>query len=610
MIATETSRAWAHRITEPLPWTWQQQLRQHWADKAAGPKGDFFGQVQAEREANEELRRMLDRLGVVRVPLDASDATICDEAEKCVSRALQLATVYHQAADLRAALGRMAESYGITPPGHKKHKDAPAIARLSCPMWWRRQLRKVHGRQVERAAILFGYVNKRRECYASDNTVQRRAAQNRRNAASLEATTATNELGQEFTLAELAAKGTANKAIRRAELMTRIAGFERIAKDLGHAGLFLTITCPSRMHRYTTAKKKGHKEGFPVVNRKYDGTTPREANAYLCKVWARIRAELARQGISLYGFRIAEPQHDGTPHWHLLVFHEQQKYDAIHNVVWDKALADSGNEPGAKNVRCDFRPMDHRSAAGYIAKYVAKNIDGYAIEKDLYGNDAITASARVEAWATTWGIRQFQQVGGPPVGPWRELRRVQAIPAGAPQHLADAHRAAQRIEATDTEELKAAAWDHYVKAQGGVFCGRDYAIRVTLREVEGLGRYGDAIAPKPCGVETQSREIWFPEWMQHIRGQSLRVVHWFVESVRHVWTIARKCAGNLAVPLRAIGSPWTRVNNCTATPGQIDAELAAAEADAAKTDRITWGKDHERTRNPRTGTQNHANACS
>lgn len=49
------------------------------------------------------------------------------------------------------------------------------------------------------------------------------------------------------------------------------------------------------------------------------------------------------------------------------------------------ALADSGNERGAAQHRCDFKLIDKArgTAAGYIAKYVAKNIDGEHVGEDL-----------------------------------------------------------------------------------------------------------------------------------------------------------------------------------------------------------------------------------
>lgn len=581
--ARESSQEWVASQVSGLPALWRQTLINRW-DRQAGAHrpGDHIGATHAERDANTALRTIAASLSGARMELDASDASICQEADRMAAKVGEVATLYHTMPLIRAAMERIAIGQGIAPPLNNPDltshiEDGPAVARMADPLWWRRQLRKVHGKQVEGAAIELGYVHRGRDPYVSNESVNRRAQQNDRNAASLRATTATNEHGQEFTLAELAAAGPANKAIRRAELMTRIAGFERIANDLGHVGMFLTITCPSRMHKWRTVAG-----GRVMENPKYDGTLPNEAQKYLAKVWARTRAALARRGLGQYGFRIAEPNHDGTPHWHLLVFldpayRSDPKRGAVARfraIVRRYALADSPDERGARAHRVDFKPIDKArgSAAGYIAKYVSKNIDGYRLDKDLIGNDAVQTSHRVEAWASTWGIRQFQQIGGPPVGPWRELRRVQAIPAGAPAHLIDAHHAVNKITDLEAGTVKSVAWDRYVKAQGGVFCGRAYRVRITMQEPEPgdlSGRYGEAPAARPVGVETKHTEYYTPAHMAHMGGRAERTVLWAVESVRHVWAIARKVAavvqsaGALVLGVAQLAAPWTRVNNCT-----------------------------------------------
>lgn len=370
-----------------------------------------------------------------------------------------------------------------------------------------------------------------------------------------EATTARNEEGPVFTLAELAASSTANKQIRRAELMTRIAGFERNA---GHQGLFVTLTCPSRFHHYLVVNGGKH----AVSNPKYDEhETPATTHKYLTRVWAHTRAALARQELRAYGLRICEPQHDGTPHWHMLLFCPPAQVEALMATLRIYARQDSGDEKGAQQHRWDFKLIDKArgTAAGYIAKYVAKNIDGEHVGDDLEGRPATGSAKRVEAWCSTWRIRQFQQVGGPPVSVWRELRRIKHLPTAAPAHLQRAHRAANKQIQHDGDETATVAWDNYCRAQGGIACGRGAAIKLSMRETETLGRYGDAAQPRPMGVET---------WGLGGDGLAQQAQRWQVESERRVWTIER-------VPARRIdwrsfdaesakpASPRTRVNNCT-----------------------------------------------
>lgn len=590
----ESARAWSERITEPLPNAWRGRILDRFKRKSTGQT--FAQQIEAERAASLELSALMARLGAVRIPLDASDWKICTEADEIAQRAQQVAHLWKTETEARQALGRIAKGYAIEPPAPDV-ENGPAIKRMLDDKWWRRQLRAIHAREVEGAAIGLGYINRTEQPYVSNESVRRRAQQNERNAKSLEATTAQNELGQEYTLAELAAKGTANKAIRRAELMTRIAGFERIARDMGHAGLFLTLTCPSRMHKWRTV------QGARVIqNPAYDGTLPNIAQQHLAKTWARIRAALQRRGIAVYGFRIAEPNHDGTPHWHMLVFVDpampgDTRRGAVGRlcaIFRRYALADSPDERGARQHRFNAKLIDwsRGSAAGYIAKYIAKNIDGYRVEKDLLGNDAIESSQRVEAWASTWRIRQFQQIGGPPVGPWRELRRVKDVPAGAPAHLIAAHVAVNKTKALDElsesqqQEVKGAQWDQYVKAQGGVFCGRKYAIRVSLEAVDGLNKYGEPMADKPIGIETTGQETYIPAHMAHMGARITRTVHWFVQSARHVWRIVRAAAGAIGRVFNAKkakpSEPWTCVNNCT---GESDERSGNSGTDHAEFDK-------------------------
>lgn len=560
---TQSQREWQAERLAMIPEQWRKRVEREHARRVAAweavpPTKRRIGEVNAGnawlRDVSTACAELLDG---VRVPVDVSDVELCDIAEQCARQAFDLAAgpVQRQADDLRERLAEYVQGWGIVPPACVL--PGPAIARMTDPGWWRRALRRSQGRGLERAAIGMGWVHRRDQVYSSDATVRRRTQQRRRNAVALESQELVNlDTGEVYKLGELAEMSVANPVIRRGELMVRIRGFEEVAESLGHVAEFITLTCPSRYHRMTQAKN-----GKVIENARWDGSTPREAQAHLVKTWANARAKLHRAGVRCYGFRIAEPHHDGCPHWHLLLFVPAEHADALRDVLTAYALKVDGDEPGAARNRILFKRMEpgKGGAAGYVAKYVSKNIDGggYVVQGDLEGDDAYMPTSRVEAWASTWGIRQFQQIGGPPVGVWRELRRTDAETVrGASQWVKAAHAAADGGD-----------WFGFCAAMGNPTCKRDelrirtartgngwrYATSIGMYEAP-LTRYGEVAQPVPYGVLDVEQGRVFA-------------------SRRYRWDKQR------AGTARGIGggeaaAPRTRVNNCSGgVPGsEVDRE--------------------------------------
>lgn len=565
-------------VVDRFPLSWQARLTKH------------LGRIN-DLTYNKWKDRVLQLTDAERggIRPDAGDADICSAATVTANdfhRRLQLAksiaTGHARGPEwveaFQALTAReLLDSRGMNdlyPTGPTVTRPG-ALRRLCDERWWRRALRKLHARTVEACAIGIGLVGRHAGLYASDESVKRRAGQNARNAAALESVTAVNDMMQSQTLAELAAKGTANKAIRRVELLTRIAGFELIAKGLNHAGFMVTMTCPSRFHKMTTRA-----DGRVVPNPRYDGSTPHEAQSYLSGCWSRCRAAAAREGLQWYGFRIAEPQHDGTPHWHCLLFVPLGSASVaalrLMSLVRKYFLADSPDEPGAQKHRVDCEWIDPAkgSAVGYVIKYVSKNIDGHGVGLDLFGNDAITSSQRVEAWASTWRIRQFQQIGGAPVGVWRELRRIN--PDNLSETAPDALRVAvSAVNATGEPGVQSVAWMRYTTAQGGIGTKRrDMRLRL-LKEDRGTfaqpGRYGEPLAPKLLGIDAAGVQLF----RNHIHVMNpaapafSRPSFASVESERCEWVVglgeeAAMRSARLAFQRSGeVASTRIHVNNCT-----------------------------------------------
>ncbi|WP_162244827.1 replication endonuclease [Massilia sp. Leaf139] len=552
----------------------------------------MYGVFQRDgQEAHQPKVDLIDRLLLDddRIPL-ATDtgaitgaAAIWHAAERAVRYVHEHCLSLQTMDAILAAVGVECARRGIEAP--KGDTEQEQIARAVDKAWWRRHLRTEWKRRFEHVSIQLGLTSVRNDPYVSRESALLQEAQNRANRQLLEQRIATNEHGQSYTVAELADKGMANKTLRRGELMTRIRGFEECADSRGDVGMFWTITCPSKFHSVGGA------------NPNYNGATPRQAQAYLVEVYALIRSALHRVGIRPYGFRIAEPHSDGCPHWHMLLFVAPEHAERMEAIVRHYALAEDGDEKGAQKNRVKLVRIEagKGTAAGYIAKYVSKNIDGagvgdhktfengttYVIAPDVFGDVEITPSARVTYWSQVWGIRQFQQIGGAPVGVWRELRRIKAETIqGAPEAIKAAHAACQKIESEDAAVAKQASFADYLNAQGGPTVERrKLAVRIAARPVTIKGRYATYEDDKPAGVYASA----FPNEVY--------------ESVRYRWTI--EAADGAGV---ALGSPWTGVNKCTGEPefsGRPSRGMSMENRGDGRTAGAGWSFDADKARDER-----------
>jgi len=393
------------------------------------------------------------------------------------------------------AIASKAMALNIAIPGWKQYCDETLsaddalrfFARLQKDKWWLGKLRKIHDRWREHLMIATTYVSKVSSPYCSEPCLREWTAQKKANFEYLQAMELEDrDTGERTSLLDKVMGSVSNPKIARNELMVRMRGFEDMANEMGLAGMFYTLTAPSRYH--ATHVHSGKR------NDKYCNASPRKTQKYLCNVWSRVRAKWRREGNRTFGFRVAEPHHDGTPHWHLLLFLRPEEVELATDIFHEYALQEDGSEPGAAEYRFTAKPIDEEfgSATGYIAKYISKNIDGYGMDGESdheSGKPVKEMAMRVRAWASRWSIRQFQQIGGAPVSTWRELRRLGSRELVLHPELEAARAAA---DAPD--------WPGYVNAQGGPFVTRDcLRVRLNYEYTENGNDYGDTVA-KITGV--------------------------------------------------------------------------------------------------------------
>lgn len=297
---------------------------------------------------------------------------------------------------------------------------------------------------------------------------------------------------------------------------------------------------------------------------------------------------------------MVEPHHDGTPHWHLLLWMQPGAEPRVTEILREYAEAESPEElfdrwgkttARFKPVRIDYTKG---TAAGYVAKYISKNINGEQFTRDgvggdhqdRYEHDLSESAPRIEAWAATWGIRQFQFLGLPSVTVWREVRRLTEQQEDQLRQWEEATRPTPQASSRLAEIRQAAnagQWDQFLRLMGGpntprreqpikpwrvtrMDTGRDEFSHATGEVAQGLearGRYGESIKTT-WGLVVNDGRGRQAEYLT-------RLFRWEIRS-RHQRTEGQGAG--------AAGDPWTCVNNCTGvdiTPRQPSPEVLAEQ---------------------------------
>lgn len=515
-----------------------------------------------------------------------------------------------------AELAELTLSFGFVAPCKKKNSKKRTvdhvygdIFRMLDEKFWLTNLKKAKKIMREHLAIAMGQVSKRASAYCSYDCVREHKEQQAKNWEYIQNQILVDEeTKEECAMEDMVLKSVSNPAIRRHELMARTRGCENIADEMGLCGLFLTLTAPGKYHNT-------YKHGGFISH--WSGASPRDAQIYLNGVWSRIRAKLGREGFRWFGIRVAEPHHDGTPHWHLLLWCKPEERDAIVKIFVDYATEEDKHELMKKGMfdhsaRCDVKDInkEHGSATGYIAKYISKNIDGYAMDdavSDETDKPIKDMAKNVSAWKSRWNIRQFQFIGGAPVTTYRELRRLANLDKAAymsilhsqkregllatyrdmtendmgphlpntmltkpviMKRLGDAYKPTIKHESNSVVQTMESAdegnWQGYVMGQGGPFVKRAALIvRNAYEELPFASRYSETIR-KVEGILAAGR---------------------FIKTRVRTWTIQNKVkkfdeleAEALALDSSA-AAPWSSVNNCTDDPekdqkGQVSDKLS------------------------------------
>ncbi|EAW0073474.1 TPA: replication endonuclease [Salmonella enterica subsp. salamae serovar 42:g,t:-] len=522
--------------------------------------GYLFGGLASD-DAYGAIRSLTFRFNAL-VDGDESDAALlaydlaeflCDEVEH-LNRTLRDESASELLGVLYSMAAGITEHFKAEPPEWNRFTGKTltpeqlkiAISKMISVRFWSRHFRTFTRRWREHLYITVGDVRHQRSVICSPQWVQHWLASRKRGREIMAETDLEDEeTGETLPLLSAVDASVSNNEKRRAEMMTRVKGMEELAEldnlaqDSDYIGLFFTWTAPRQYHAWLETGRR---------NRKWNGASPRETQHYFTRAFKNFSTALSRRDVHIFGMHITESHHDGTPHWHGILFVRREQEATLREVFEYYANAENStsHRPGKPPAQSQLmiKPINKRqgSATAYITKHICRNIEGCAPGgRDKETGRPWTELARHSAaWASLWGIKQFQFIGGPPVSVWRELRKLSdQKKADSVSHVfGELHRAASGSD-----------WAEYTRLQGGLSTVRK---NLTMRTW-----YQMADEPDECGQYTAIiKGVYLPGTDK--APVATRTRNWKVKTPRQ-----NAKPGFMKNHRKPALTPWTRINNCT-----------------------------------------------
>jgi hypothetical protein len=205
---------------------------------------------------------------------------------------------------------------------------------------------------------------------------------------------------------------------RVSELYCLSLGIDKMARSKDMRYMMITLTCPPHMHPR------------PTTQSSWDQTRAKQAYQFLNKSNEAVKRRLANQGISFsegdaFGIIVSEPHSDGTPHLHILMYH-QPDHEALiideyrKQFHWHERAVDFSIE--------DTQREDAARGSSYLFKYLSDSFyePGDAVNDEDTGKRS--KAQRIAAWRSQINARAFRTFGlRRCITLWRQCRKLKSV---------------------------------------------------------------------------------------------------------------------------------------------------------------------------------------